>query len=143
MRYRVRMIVASFLIKDLLIHWREGKGWFWDTLVDADLASNAASWQWIAGSGAHATPCFRVFDPITQGEKFDPDGSYFRQWVLELRNLPEKCIHVPWQAPEDVLADADVVLGDTYTHPIVDHAQARTCRVRAGQGLILLAASQV
>jgi len=125
MHNRVRMIVASFLIKDLLIDWREGEHWFWDTLVDADLASNAASWQWVAGCGADAAPYFRIFNPMTQGAKFDPDGEYVRRWVPELAGLPARYIHAPWQAPQAELARSGVVIGETYPRPIVDHAEAR------------------
>jgi len=125
MHNRVRMIAASFLIKDLLIDWRIGEAWFWDTLVDADLAQNAASWQWVAGSGADAAPYFRIFNPILQGRKFDPDGDYVRRYVPELAKLPATHIHAPWEAPEDMLADAGVVLGETYPAPIVDHKAAR------------------
>ncbi|WDI31028.1 deoxyribodipyrimidine photo-lyase [Hyphococcus flavus] len=125
MHNRVRMIVASFLIKDLLIPWQEGEAWFWDTLVDADLSNNSASWQWVAGCGADAAPYFRIFNPITQGEKFDPDGEYVREFVPELKKLPKKHIHAPWKAPEGVLHDADIKLGKTYPFPIIDHAKAR------------------
>ncbi len=125
MHNRVRMIVASFLVKHLLIHWREGEAWFWDTLVDADLANNSASWQWVAGSGADAAPYFRIFNPITQGEKFDPDGVYIRRWILELAKLDTKHIHAPWKAPQDALEKAGVTLGKTYPEPIVDHGDAR------------------
>ena len=125
MHNRVRMIVASFLIKDLLIDWREGQDWFWDTLVDADLANNAASWQWVAGSGADAAPYFRVFNPVTQGQKFDPNGAYVRRWIPELAALPDKLLHAPWTARPLELADAGVRLGVTYPAPIVDHASAR------------------
>ncbi len=125
MHNRVRMVVASFLIKNLLIHWREGEAWFWDTLLDADHANNAASWQWVAGCGADAAPFFRIFNPVLQGEKHDPDGAYVRRFVPELANLPAKFIHRPWEAPSQVLADAGVTLGATYPQRIVDHAEAR------------------
>lgn len=125
MHNRVRMIVASFLIKDLLIRWQDGEAWFWDTLVDADLANNSASWQWVAGSGADASPYFRIFNPVTQGEKFDPNGDYVREFVPELANMPAKHIHAPWKAPAEVLQHAKVTLGETYPEPIVDHGLAR------------------
>ncbi len=125
MHNRARMIVASFLIKDLLIPWQEGERWFWDTLVDADLANNAAGWQWVAGCGADAAPYFRVFNPVLQGEKFDPDGAYVRRHVPELARLDAKYIHRPWEAPAGVLAMAGVRLGETYPRPIVDHGKAR------------------
>jgi deoxyribodipyrimidine photo-lyase len=125
MHNRVRMITASFLIKHLLIDWRAGQSWFWNTLVDADLASNAANWQWVAGSGADASPYFRIFNPITQAKKFDPDGDYIRRWVPELAQLQSSDIHAPWEADSDRLAAAGVRLGDNYPLPIVDHRQAR------------------
>ncbi|MBT6205255.1 MAG: deoxyribodipyrimidine photo-lyase, partial [Rhodospirillaceae bacterium] len=125
MHNRVRMIVASFLIKDLLIDWQSGEHWFWDTLVDADLASNAASWQWVAGCGADAAPYFRVFNPTIQGTKFDPDGSYVRSWVPEISKLPDRLIHAPWMAKPIELEDAGIELGRNYPEPIVDHAMAR------------------
>ncbi|MEQ1710030.1 MAG: deoxyribodipyrimidine photo-lyase [Hyphomicrobium sp.] len=125
MHNRVRMIAASFLIKDLMIHWREGERWFWDTLVDADLSSNAASWQWVAGSGADAAPYFRIFNPITQGVKFDPDGAYVRRWVPEIARLPAPLIHEPWTAPALLLHETGIELGRTYPLPIVEHAAAR------------------
>lgn len=125
MHNRVRMIVASFLIKDLLIPWQEGEAWFWDTLVDADLANNAASWQWVAGCGADAAPYFRIFNPISQGEKFDPEGDYVREFVPEIAKLPKKYIHAPWTAPEAVLDECGVTLGNSYPNPIVNHAEAR------------------
>jgi deoxyribodipyrimidine photo-lyase len=125
MHNRVRMIVASFLVKDLRISWLEGARWFWDTLVDADLANNTLGWQWTAGCGADAAPYFRVFNPVLQGGKFDPRGDYVRAWVPELVALPEKWIHRPWEAPGDVLAKAGVALGKTYPAPVVDHARAR------------------
>ena len=125
MHNRVRMIVASFLIKDLLIPWQEGEAWFWDTLVDADIANNAASWQWVAGCGADAAPYFRIFNPVSQGEKFDPDGEYVRKFVPELAALPAKHIHAPWSAPEALLLQCGISLGKTYPNPIVDHGEAR------------------
>ena len=125
MHNRVRMIAASFLIKDLMIHWRAGEAWFWETLVDADHANNAASWQWVAGSGADAAPFFRIFNPVLQGEKHDPDGDYVRKFVPELGRLPAKYIHRPWDAPDDILSDAGVKPGQTYPERIVDHAYAR------------------
>ncbi len=117
---RVRMIVASYLIKHLLIPWQTGAAWFWDTLVDADHASNAASWQWVAGSGADAAPYFRIFNPVLQGAKFDPDGAYVRRFVPELARLPDAHIHAPWEAPAMVLPAAGVVLGENYPQPLVD-----------------------
>ncbi len=125
MHNRVRMIVASFLVKDLLIHWIEGAKWFWDTLVDADLANNTLGWQWTAGCGADAAPYFRVFNPFTQGEKFDEKAQYVRKWVPEIKALPDKWIHRPWEAPAEVLSQAGVRLGEDYPHPIVNHADAR------------------
>lgn len=117
MHNRTRMIVASWLTKNLLIHWRLGEAWFWDTLVDADPASNILGWQWTSGCGADAAPYFRIFNPVIQGRKFDPDGAYVRQWVPELANLPTEYIHAPWEAPERVLQQAGVALGKTYPHP--------------------------
>ncbi len=125
MHNRVRMIVGSFLIKDLLIDWRRGEEWFRDTLVDADPASNAASWQWVAGSGADASPFFRIFNPILQGEKFDPDGAYIRKYVPELAALPDKFIHRPFEASLIELRAAGISLGKTYPQPVVDHKLAR------------------
>lgn len=122
---RARMVAASFLIKHLLVDWRRGQDWFWDTLVDADLANNAASWQWVAGSGADAAPYFRIFNPVTQGERYDPDGAYVRKWVPELARLSDAVIHKPWTASRADLHAADVALGQAYRKPIVDHDQAR------------------
>ncbi len=125
MHNRARMIAGSFLVKDLLIDWREGQRWFWETLVDADLANNAQGWQWIAGCGVDAAPYFRVFNPVSQGEKFDPEGEYIRKWVPELSRMPNRWIHSPWEAPPIVLKAAGVELGASYPMPIVDHAAAR------------------
>ena len=122
---RVRMIVASFLVKDLLLSWTDGAAWFWDALVDADLAQNTLGWQWTAGCGADAAPYFRVFNPVTQGEKFDPHGGYVRRWCPELVQLSDQWLHAPWNAPREILERAGVVLGDNYPEPIVSHAIAR------------------
>ncbi|SMF53516.1 deoxyribodipyrimidine photo-lyase [Tistlia consotensis] len=122
---RVRMIVASFLVKDLLIPWQRGEAWFWDTLVDADLASNAASWQWVSGCGADAAPYFRIFNPVLQGEKFDPGGDYVRRWLPELAALPDSHLHRPWEAPAELLRRSGIVLGRDYPLPLVDHRRAR------------------
>nr|WP_249731749.1 deoxyribodipyrimidine photo-lyase [Roseococcus sp. SDR] len=125
MHNRVRMITASFLVKHLLQPWRAGQAWFWDTLLDGDLASNAASWQWVAGCGADAAPYFRVFAPVLQGEKFDADGAYVRRWVPEIAALPDKYIHKPWEAPDILLRGANLRLGVDYPRPIMDHAKGR------------------
>ncbi|MGV6820871.1 MAG: cryptochrome/photolyase family protein [Parvularcula sp.] len=125
MHNRVRMIVSSFLIKDLLIDWRLGMKWFWDTLVDADCGNNTASWQWIAGCGADAAPFFRIFNPITQGKKFDPNGDYVRRYVPELSELPTQYIHTPWAAPNEICEAANVDIGKTYPRPIIDHVERR------------------
>jgi len=135
MHNRVRMIVASFLVKHLLVDWRKGEAWFWDTLVDADLASNIGNWQWVAGCGADAAPYFRIFNPILQGQKFDPEGHYVRRWSPELARLPNSLIHSPWKASPSILADAGVKLGHSYPRPIVDHLQARDRALAAYKGL--------
>jgi len=131
MHNRVRMIVASFLVKDLRVSWLAGARWFWDTLVDADLAANTLGWQWAAGCGADAAPYFRVFNPTSQGLKFDPDGQYVRQWVPELSRLPTAEIHAPAEADERTLERAGVTLGRDYPEPIVDHAEARKLALEA------------
>lgn len=131
MHNRVRMIVGSFLVKNLLIHWHEGERWFWDCLVDADLASNSASWQWIAGCGADAAPYFRIFNPTTQGQRFDADGKYTRKYVPELQSMPDKYLFNPWDAPEDILKTAGVELGVTYPMPIVDIKKSRDVALSA------------
>jgi len=125
MHNRVRLITASFLVKDLLQPWQEGARWFWDTLVDADLANNTLGWQWVAGCGADAAPFFRIFNPVTQGKRFDPQGIYVRKWVPELARVPDKYLHEPWKAPEGDLKKWGVVLGRDYPSPIVDHQHAR------------------
>ena len=125
MHNRVRMVVGSFLVKNLLIHWHSGERWFWDCLLDADLASNSASWQWIAGCGADAAPFFRIFNPITQSEKFDKEGDYIRRFVPELAKLPAKYIHAPWLAPADILRSAKVTIGVDYPAPVVDIKESR------------------
>jgi deoxyribodipyrimidine photo-lyase len=135
MHNRVRMIAASFLIKDLMLDWRSGLMWFWDTLVDADEASNSASWQWVAGCGADASPYYRIFNPVLQGRKFDPDGVYVRRYVPEIARLPDALLHAPWEAPEAVLAQAGVRLGESYPLPIVDHAKARLAALAAFEGI--------
>ena len=125
MHNRLRMITGSFLVKNLLIHWHYGERWFWDCLVDADLASNSAGWQWIAGCGADAAPFFRIFNPVTQGQKFDPKGIYIRQYIPEIANLPNKYLFDPWNAPSNVLEEANINLGSTYPLPLVDLKTSR------------------
>jgi deoxyribodipyrimidine photo-lyase len=140
MHNRLRMIVASFLTKDLMIHWLAGARWFWDTLVDADLANNSLGWQWTAGCGPDAAPYFRVFNPLLQGQKFDPQGRFVRQYLPELAALPDRWIHKPFETPQQVLAEAGVQLGRDYPRPIVDHQPARDRalaaydRIKAGRG---------
>ena len=131
MHNRVRMVVASFLVKHLLLSWTEGERWFWDTLVDADPANNPASWQWVAGCGADAAPYFRIFNPVLQGERFDPNGRYVRAFVPELAELPDAFIHKPWTAPPLVLQGAGIALGKSYPSPIVNHPAARTRALEA------------
>ena len=126
MHNRLRMITGSFLVKHLLHDWREGERWFWDCLVDGDPANNPGNWQWVAGTGADASPYFRIFNPLIQGPKFDPDGDYVREWVPELADMPAEHVHAPWEAPDDVLENAGVTLGETYPWPIVDHKFARS-----------------
>ena len=125
MHNRARMAAGSFLVKHLLIPWQAGARWFWDTLVDADLAQNTLGWQWVAGCGADAAPYFRIFNPVLQGGKSDPDGAYTRRWVPELARLPAPWIHRPWEAPETALRQAGLRLGQEYPRPMVPHAEAR------------------
>lgn len=135
MHNRVRMIVASFLVKHLRLPWTLGAAWFWDTLVDADLASNTLGWQWTAGCGADAAPFFRIFAPVKQGQKFDRDGDYVRKWIPEIAKLGTKYIHCPWEAPTEVLVAAGIALGEDYPEPMVDHATARQEALAAWQQL--------
>ncbi len=130
MHNRVRMLVASFLIKDLLVDWRQGADWFWDTLLDADLANNSAAWQWVAGTGADAAPYFRIFNPVTQGQRFDPDGRYLRRWLPELAGLPDRYLHCPWEAPAGT---AGVLLGRDYPQRLIAHDTARRRALAAYQ----------
>ena len=135
MHNRIRMIVGSFLVKNLLIDWRHGESWFWDCLFDADLASNTASWQWVAGCGADAAPYFRIFNPATQGQKFDPNGDYTLRFIPELKNLPKKYLFSPWEAPPDLLRELNITLGKTYPKPIVDLRDSRERALAAFQSL--------
>lgn len=125
MHNRVRMVVASFLVKDLLLPWQQGAAWFWERLVDADLGNNTLGWQWAGGCGADAAPYFRIFNPVLQGEKFDADGAYVRAWIPEIAALPNKRIYKPWTASAQELETAGVTLGKTYPKPMVDHREAR------------------
>jgi deoxyribodipyrimidine photo-lyase len=136
MHNRVRMIVASFLVKDLRVSWQQGSRWFWDTLVDADLANNTLGWQWVAGCGADAAPYFRVFNPLLQSRKFDADGAYIRRWVPEIAGLDDKWIHDPASAPPLVLEKAGVRLGETYPLPIVAHDKARRLALEAYESMM-------
>lgn len=135
MHNRVRMVAASFLVKDLLIPWQDGAAWFWENLIDADMANNTFGWQWTAGCGADAAPFIRIFNPVTQSEKFDPSGDFIRAWVPELGRLEGRWIHKPWEAPSSVLNDAHVVLGETYPLPLVDHNMARQRALHAFRSL--------
>ncbi len=125
MHNRTRMIVASFLVKHLLVPWQSGAAWFRDTLVDADPANNTLGWQWVSGCGPDAAPYFRVFNPVKQGERYDSVGTYVREWVPELAALDDKYLHAPWTAPQETLLAAKITLGDTYPLPLVDHKEAR------------------
>lgn len=137
MHNRVRMIVGSFLVKNLRLHWRHGERWFWDTLLDADLANNSASWQWIAGCGADAAPYFRIFNAVKQGQKFDPDGDYVRRFIPEIASLPQTYLFSPWQAPDPILKQSGITLGAHYPNPIIDLAQSRKAALAAFQALKL------
>ena len=133
MHNRVRMIVGSFLVKHLLGHWIEGAHWFWDTLVDADLANNTFGWQWIGGCGADAAPYFRIFNPIIQGEKFDSDGAYVKTYLPELAKVPAKFIHRPWEMTDLELAACGIRLGQNYPRPIIEHKKGRARALEAFQ----------
>ena len=135
MHNRVRMITASYLVKHLLISWVEGERWFWDTLVDGDLAVNAQSWQWVAGTGTDSQPFFRVFNPVTQSQKFDAEGTYIRRWVPELKGLHPRHIHAPWEAPKEVLDKAGIALGETYPRPIIALTEGRDRALAAFRAL--------
>ena len=125
MHNRARLLAGSFLVKDLLLPWQDGAAWFWETLVDADLANNTLGWQWVAGCGADAAPYFRVFNPVTQGSRYDPDAAFVRRWLPELAGLPAELAQAPWLAGPEALANAGVALGETYPEPLVDHGEAR------------------
>jgi len=131
MHNRLRMVVASFLVKHLLQPWQEGARWFWDNLIDGDLANNTLGWQWAGGCGADAAPYFRIFNPITQGERFDKTGAFVRQWIPELASLPDRYIHQPWTAPATILKQAAIELGKDYPHPIVEHTVGRERALQA------------
>ena len=131
MHNRVRMVVGSFLVKNLLIHWHYGHAWFNNCLVDADKANNTAGWQWIAGSGADAAPYFRIFNPITQGQNFDEEGIYTKKWVPELSKIPNKYLFNPWEASPDILNAANLELGKDYPLPIVDIKESRNIALQA------------
>ncbi|MDE2390730.1 MAG: FAD-binding domain-containing protein, partial [Rhodospirillales bacterium] len=128
---RVRMICASYLVKHLLIPWQKGEAWFWDCLCEADEAANGASWQWVAGCGADAAPYFRVFNPVLQGRKFDPEGAFVRRYVPELKALPDTHLHAPWEAPEEILEAAGITLGQSYPRPLVLPADGRQAALAA------------
>jgi deoxyribodipyrimidine photo-lyase len=135
MHNRVRMVAASFLVKHLMVHWLEGARWFWERLVDADLANNTIGWQWVAGCGADAAPYFRVFNPVAQGRRHDPDGAFVRRWVPELASLPDEYVHAPWTAPAEVLDTARVQLGSNSPAPVVDHIAARARALEAFESI--------
>jgi deoxyribodipyrimidine photo-lyase len=135
MHNRVRMIVASFLVKHLRIHWLEGEKYFRNTLLDFNIANNVSGWQWVAGTGADAAPYFRIFNPILQGEKFDAKGDYIKKWCPELKNIPNEFLHKPWEMPEELQKEKNIILGKTYPLPIVKHEEARNLALKAFQDL--------
>ena len=136
MNNRVRMIVASFLVKNLLIHWNEGQKWFWECLFDADLANNSASWQWVAGSGADAAPYFRIFNPVLQAKKFDPDGKYIKKFLPVLKNLENKYLFAHWEVEDKILKSRNIILGSNYPKPIVDLKESRNIALKAFATLV-------
>ena len=131
MHNRVRMIVGSFLVKNLLHHWKDGRDWFSETLLDADIANNNASWQWVAGTGVDASPYFRIFNPITQSQKFDPQGEYIKKYIPELSRVPETYIHEPWTCPTHVLKQESIQIGIDYPKPMVDLRETRERALQA------------
>ena len=135
MHNRLRMIVGSFLVKNLLIHWSHGERWFWETLLDADLANNSASWQWIAGCGSDAAPYFRIFNPVIQGQKFDSQGNYVRLFVPEIASLPNKYLFNPWTTPKKILEECRIELGKNYPKPVVDLNKSRDMALLAFKSL--------
>lgn len=135
MHNRVRMIAGSFLVKNLRVHWLKGEKWFWDTLVDADLANNSMGWQWVAGCGIDAAPYFRIFNPTLQSQKFDPNGDYIRRWLPELKDVPAKWIHCPAEAPPEILRQAFVILGKTYPRPMIDYRLSRADALEAYESI--------
>ncbi len=135
MHNRVRMIVASFLVKHLRIHWLEGEKYFRNTLLDFNIANNVSGWQWVAGTGADAAPYFRIFNPILQGEKFDAKGDYIKKWCPELKNIPNEFLHKPWEMSEELQKEKNIILGKTYPLPIVKHEEARNLALKAFQDL--------
>ena len=135
MHNRLRMVVASFLIKHLRIHWKEGEKHFRNCLLDFNEANNVAQWQWVAGSGADAAPYFRIFNPILQGEKFDKDGEYTAKWVPELKNYPKEFLHKPWELEKKQQEKINIIIGKNYPSPIVIHEKARAAALNAFQTL--------
>ena len=135
MHNRVRMITASFLVKHLRIHWKEGEKYFRNSLIDFNIANNVSGWQWVAGTGADASPYFRIFNPILQGEKFDPNGEYVTKWCPELKNVPIEFLHKPWEMPEQMQNQINFKLGHSYPLPIVKHVEARNSALKAFQDL--------
>jgi deoxyribodipyrimidine photo-lyase len=135
MHNRMRMVVASFLVKDLMLYWKKGAAWFWEMLLDADLGNNTLGWQWVAGCGPDPAPFFRIFNPVLQGKKFDAQGKFIKEYCPELKGLPARWVHEPWEAPEEILEKAKVKLGKNYPKPIVIHDVARKRALKKYQSL--------